>query len=54
MSRASTRVQKADNNINQFKDNEIRVGDEHRNKQVFSDRGINGEALNNINKSTKM
>ena len=46
MSRASTRVHKADN--------DIKGGDENRNKQVFSDRGINGEALNNINKSTKI
>ena len=49
MSRASTRVYKGEI----YSINDIRNGDENRNKQVFSDRGISSEAVNNINKSTK-
>ena len=49
MSRASTRVYKGEI----YNINDIRNGDENRNKQVFSDRGISSEAVNNINKSTK-
>lgn len=49
MSRASTRVYKGEI----YSINDIRNGDENRNKQVFSDRGISCEAVNNINKSTK-
>lgn len=49
MSRASTRVYKGE----LYSINDIRNGDENRNKQVFSDRGISSEAVNNINKSTK-
>jgi hypothetical protein len=50
MSRASTRVYKGEI----YNINDIRNGDENRNKQVFSDRGISSEAVNNINKPTKM
>lgn len=49
MSRASTRVYKGEI----YSINDIRNGDENRNKQVFSDRGISSEAVNNINKSIK-
>ena len=49
-SRASTRIYKGE----LYSISDIRGIDENRNKQVFSDRGLNSEAVNNINKSTKM
>ena len=49
-SRASTRIYKGE----LYSISDIRGIDENWNKQVFSDRGLNSEAVNNINKSTKM